>query len=101
MEVISNLDSGFDSGEGTDPPERVEDGDHFSLCVSCTSSIPKVNLKEMKCPISILALAGAGPVTEDVSHGPQQGCVEAGESEEKTGENRDKKQAAESEREGR
>ena len=43
VEVITNIDSGVESGEDVDDPLDEESlGENFSLCVACTASIPKV-----------------------------------------------------------
>ena len=45
VEVITNIDSGIDSGDAEDLDDPVDEeafGENFSLCVACTASIPKV-----------------------------------------------------------
>ena len=46
VEVITNFDSGVDSGEVEDVDDPLDEesfGENFSLCVACTASIPKVS----------------------------------------------------------
>ena len=49
VEVITNIDSGIDSGEMEDVDDPLDEeslGENFSLCVACTASIPKVFTKD-------------------------------------------------------